>query len=199
MMSAKFLLLEYLGVAFAKQPPLVTAVVNDETFNFGVFKWALLEFIAYQEIFITRRFSMNNVYRLAILFYLCAFSLAGCAPVPNSTSGRVVVQDDHGMIDIVFSDHDREVIRKYYGDAFKSKHKSLPPGLAKKDKLPPGLEKQLVRRGQLPPGLQYDRFPSDLERQLSQIPDDYLRVVIDGSFVLFNRKTNVIFDVMHDL
>lgn len=142
---------------------------------------------------------MMNGSRLTMLGYLFFFALAGCVSGPNSASGRVVVQDDHGMIDIAFSSHDREVIRGYYESTYKSKEKHIPPGLAKKDKLPPGLQKQLVKNGQLPPGLQYDRFPNDLERQLSHIPDDYLRVVIDGSFVLFNRQTNVIFDVIHDL
>lgn len=43
---------------------------------------------------------------------------------------------------------DREYMRRWYDD-----HQSnLPPGLAKKDRLPPGLEKQLVSRGTLPPG-----------------------------------------------
>jgi len=37
---------------------------------------------------------------------------------------------------------------------------NLPPGLAKKDRLPPGLEKQLERRGTLPPGLQRKSVPA---------------------------------------
>lgn len=141
---------------------------------------------------------MINTCRLSLLSYLFIFALAGCVYGPDMTSGRVVVKDDHGMIDVAFNNHDRDIIRDYYRSTEKKK-KNLPPGLAKKNKLPPGLQKQLVKRGQLPPGLQYDRFPGDLERRLSRIPDDYLRVVIDGSFVLFNRKTNVIFDVIHDL
>jgi hypothetical protein len=141
---------------------------------------------------------MSNATRISMITYLF-FALAGCASSPYNTSGRVVVQDDHARVDIAFSNHDREIIREYYGATHNSKQKDIPPGLAKKDKLPPGLQKQLVKRGQLPPGLQYDRFPKDLERQLSPIPDDYLRVVIEGSFVLFNRQTNVIFDVIHEL
>ena len=141
---------------------------------------------------------MINASKMTMLTCFFFFILTGCVSGPNSTSGRVIVQDDHGMIDISFNNHDREVIREYYGSTYK-KEKHLPPGLAKKDKLPPGLQKQLVKRGQLPPGLQYARLPNDLERQLSHIPDDYLRVEIDGNFVLFNRQTNVIFDVIHDL
>jgi len=43
----------------------------------------------------------------------------------------------------------REVIRAWYSE----NERHLPPGLAKKDRLPPGLEKQLVRNGTLPPDL----------------------------------------------
>ena len=120
-------------------------------------------------------------------------ALNGCILDPGSTSGRVVVEGDHGMVDIAFNDHDRYLIRDYYGGG---KHKGLPPGLAKKGKLPPGIQKQLVRRGQLPPGLQYERFPADLERRLSRLPADYARIIVEGSFVLFNERTKVIFDIM---
>ena len=138
--------------------------------------------------------------RLILLICICIFPLIGCVYGPDNTSGRVVLQDDHGMVDIAFSDRDREIIDDYYyGHTYKKKKKGLPPGLAKKGKLPPGLQKQLVRRGQLPPGLQYRSLPYDLEGRLSHIPGDYARVMIEGSFILFNKRTNVIFDVIHDL
>ncbi len=140
------------------------------------------------------------MFRFILLISIFILPLIGCVYGPYNTSGRVVVHDDHGMVDIVFSDRDREIIHDYYyGHSYKKKKKGLPPGLAKKGKLPPGLQKQLVRRGQLPPGLQYRGLPYDLERRLSTIPGDYARIMIEGSFVLFNRNTNVIFDVIHDL
>ncbi len=37
----------------------------------------------------------------------------------------------------------------YYG-----RHDGLPPGLARKNRLPPGIQKHLLERGSLPPGLQ---------------------------------------------
>lgn len=137
--------------------------------------------------------------RLILVVCASCLVLAGCVYGPYNTSGRVVVQDDHGMIDIAFSDHDRALIHDYYyGQPHKMKKKGLPPGLAKKGKLPPGIQKQLVRRGQLPPGLQYRSLPNELEGRLSRIPDDFARVMIEGSFVLFNKRTNMIFDVIHD-
>src|SRR5260370_122526 len=94
-----------------------------------------------------------------------------------------------------YKDHDREVLRGWYGE-----HRDqLPPGLAKKDRLPPGLERQLVRRGTLPPGLQkrLQPCPEDLERRLPPPPPDCAHVVIGGHLVLLNRKTNIIVDVFH--
>lgn len=92
-----------------------------------------------------------------------------------------------------YKDLDREVLHGWYdehGD-------QLPPGLAKKDRLPPGLEKQLVRRGTLPPGLQkrLQPCPEELERQLPPPPPDCAHLVIGGHLVLLNRKTNIIVDI----
>lgn len=138
--------------------------------------------------------------RFILLICICIFPLIGCVYGPYNTSGRVVLQDDHGMVDIAFSDRDRAIIHDYYyGQTHQKKKKGLPPGLAKKGELPPGLQKQLVRRGQLPPGLQYRSLPHDLEQRLSLIPEGYARVMIEGSFVLFNNHTKVIFDVINDL
>jgi len=101
--------------------------------------------------------------------------------------------DDQG--ESYYKDHDREVMRDYY-----DQHASnLPPGLAKKDRLPPGLEKQLVRRGTLPPGLQkrIQPCPEELERRLPPPPPECAHVVVGGHVVLLNRKTNVVLDIFH--
>ncbi len=41
-----------------------------------------------------------------------------------------------------------------YSQEYDNAGYGLPPGLAKKDHLPPGLQKHLWKRGSLPPGLQ---------------------------------------------
>lgn len=132
------------------------------------------------------------------LFPICCFVLilGGGVAAASDVSGRVVVQGDHGMIDVAFGDRDRYLIREYYGTT--SHRKQLPPGLAKKGKLPPGIQKQLARQSQLPPDVRYRYFPRDLERQLSPLPDGYARVVIGGSFALIDKRTRVVFDVIHD-
>src|SRR6516165_2564034 len=90
-------------------------------------------------------------------------------------------------------DHHREAIRGWYLE----NESHLPPGLAKKDRLPPGLEKQLVRNGTLPPGLQkrFYPLPVELERRLPPPPPDCAHVLISGHIVLLNRRTNLIVDV----
>jgi hypothetical protein len=71
--------------------------------------------------------------------------------------------------------------------------------LAKRDRLPPGLERQLVVRGTLPPGLQkkMQPCPPDLERMLPPPPPNYAHVVIGGNLVLLNRANFQIADVFH--
>jgi len=106
--------------------------------------------------------------------------------------------DDRGPEQYQFRSQDREYVTSYY-----SKHgKGLPPGLAKRNgDLPPGLEKQLQRNGTLPPGLQKKMQPCPIEitRQLPPLPPDYQRSVIGASIVVFNRRTNIVVDVMADV
>jgi len=102
-------------------------------------------------------------------------------------------RDNHG--DHFYRDHDREVMRGWY-----NKHNgNLPPGLAKRDRLPPGLERQLVVRGTLPPGLQKKIQPAPVElvRMLPPPPPYCEHVVIGGSLVLLNRRNFMIVDVYH--
>jgi hypothetical protein len=91
-------------------------------------------------------------------------------------------------------DHDRRVARGWY-----SEHQGhLPPGLAKRDQLPPGLQRQLVVRGTLPPGLQkhLQPVPEDLEVRLTAPPPECAHVLIGGNIVLLNRRTNLVVDIV---
>src|SRR5215469_4458222 len=69
-----------------------------------------------------------------------------------------------------FEAREREIISGYYANP----GQGLPPGLAKREALPPGLEKQLVRNGTLPPGLQkrIQPCPPELVRVLPPPPPD---------------------------
>jgi hypothetical protein len=61
------------------------------------------------------------------------------------------------------------------------------------------LERQLVVRGTLPPGLQkkMQPCPRELEMMLPPPPPNYAHVVIGGNLVLVNRVTFQIADVFH--
>jgi len=78
----------------------------------------------------------------------------------------------------------------------KQKHKDLPPGIAKKGTLPPGIAKQLVRNGQLPPGLEYRSLPPDLIVQLPPLAPNYRYVIADDRVMLIQAATNVIMDIL---
>ena len=98
--------------------------------------------------------------------------------------------------EIVFSEQERILIKGWFG----THRTGLPPGLAKKERLPPGLEKQLRTRGTLPPGLQkkMQPLPLDLEHKLRRLPTGYRRVVIAGIVILMNEKTAVIYDIIRE-
>ncbi|HET9839365.1 MAG TPA: hypothetical protein VFR84_14125 [Candidatus Angelobacter sp.] len=103
-----------------------------------------------------------------------------------------------GGVRIVFSVHDRDIIRDYYHDQYSN----LPPGLAKRGgNLPPGLQKHLERDGTLPPGLQkrVQPFPVELERRLPRLPDTYTRVTLGVDILILDRRTQRIMDIVHDV
>ncbi len=81
----------------------------------------------------------------------------------------------------------------------KDKHgKGLPPGLAKRDQLPPGLEKQLQKNGTLPPGLAKRDLPPDLEDRLGRPPEGYERTIVDNDVVLVEAATRKVVDIITD-
>jgi hypothetical protein len=89
-----------------------------------------------------------------------------------------------------FSDQDRQII----GDCFENDRAGLPPGLAKKDHLPPGLERQLQRNGTLPPGLQkrVQPLPGSCAARLPRLPRDWERVVLGGRILLLDPQQTIV-------
>ena len=81
----------------------------------------------------------------------------------------------------------------------KGKSKGLPPGLAKRDQLPPGLQRQLERNGRLPAGLAKRDLPADLISRLPRRTDNQEVTVVEGDVVLLDKATGIILDVIKDV
>ncbi|WP_297528132.1 hypothetical protein [Thiohalobacter sp.] len=129
--------------------------------------------------------------RLLPMLALAAL-VSACIQRPVIHEADMVVGDRHNRVEIRFSDRDRVLIRDYY-------RRHLPPGLAKKSRLPPGLRKQLYRHGELPPGLQGRGLPAELERRLTRLPDGYVRIRVGTDVVLMDRRTRVVLDIIRDI
>jgi len=84
---------------------------------------------------------------------------------------------------------------------FRDNRGHLPPGLAKRETLPPGLEKQLQRKGKLPPGLEkkLQPMPPALEKQLVVLPTGYRRVVIGDNVIVMNVDTSIVYDIVRSV
>jgi hypothetical protein len=89
----------------------------------------------------------------------------------------------------VFSESDRQSIRRCMVD----NRAGLPPGLAKRDRLPPGLERQLRVNGTLPPGLQkrVQPLPGVCSAGLPRLPVDWVRVILGGRVLLLDRAQRI--------
>jgi len=96
---------------------------------------------------------------------------------------------------VVDRDGHHRVIREYAVAG------SLPPGLAKRESLPPGLRKKLRERGALPPGLQKRLVPvpAPLAARLPGIPSYYDRYFIGDDLIVVDTRTNRVVTVIRDV
>jgi hypothetical protein len=105
---------------------------------------------------------------------------------PQRANGHVIVIDQAGH---------RRIVQEFYSGG------SLPPGLAKRDSLPPGLSKQLRERGQLPPGLQkrLTPVPAALGSRLPAMPAHYTRSFAGRDLIFVDTRTNRIVSIIRDI
>ena len=111
---------------------------------------------------------------------------------PVGTSGHAKKTDRDVAID---RDGHVRVIREYAHAG------SLPPGLAKRQALPPGLRKQLHERGTLPPGLQKRlvAVPAPLIARMPPVPDYYHRYFAGDDLLIVDGRTNRIAAIIPDV
>ena len=116
-------------------------------------------------------------------------------------------ETEQQLINEYFKEHRDSSDHEYGGGKHKKnkkgknnkKQKGMPPGLAKKSQLPPGLQKQLDRNGTLPPGLAKRSLPSDLERRLPPVNNGMERVIADTHVLLVDKATGIIRDIIKDI
>jgi hypothetical protein len=135
-----------------------------------------------------------------------AVTLAAAQP-PKAEPGNAGQGAGSDVAARVFSEIEKQLIRDYYGKhgagpasaTSKGKSKQLPPGLAKRDRLPPGLEQHIEKNGTLPPGLAKRDLPPDLESRLPHHPKGIGRKIVDTDVVLLEQATGVVLDILKDV
>ncbi len=87
-----------------------------------------------------------------------------------------------------FTSYDRRQIRDCFSDS-----SNLPPGLARREDLPPGLERQVERNGTLPPGLQnrVQPLPEPCSANLPRLPADWSRVVLGRRVLMLDPDSRI--------
>ncbi|MDX2150321.1 MAG: hypothetical protein SFV54_06290 [Bryobacteraceae bacterium] len=126
--------------------------------------------------------------RVSIVLLLAALAVGAGQAKPGQGKGKghekqAAVSHGGGQTGRpVFAASDITLIRGYYGTAA----------------LPPGIQKRLIRKGTLPPGIakKMTPFPVDLDRQLPPLPAGYRRAYYDGWALLVHDATNVVLDVI---
>jgi hypothetical protein len=115
--------------------------------------------------------------------------------VENKAEKKADKKDDKAKVAVVDRDGHVRVIREY------ARAGSLPPGLAKREALPPGLRAQLRERGALPPGLQKRLVPvpAPLIVRLPGVPSYYRRYFIGDDLIIVDTRTNRLVSVIRDV
>lgn len=132
---------------------------------------------------------------LLVVWLAAAMSpvLVGCVAGPGY--GEVPARDPYYSVRVMFTDHDRRLINDYYAP----RYRSLPPGLAKKDRLPPGHAWRARPNQTIHDEARWRYLPNELEQRLTRLPPEYVRVVIGTDVVLMNVRTRVVVDVLEDM
>jgi len=105
--------------------------------------------------------------------------------------------------EISFSLKEKAIIADFYGGSAPAGGQGKGKGKNKQNKgkgvgnqgLPPGLAK----KGKLPPGIAKRQLPNTLLAQLPPPPRGYERVIVDNDVLLINIATQIVHDVLTDI
>lgn len=129
------------------------------------------------------------MWRRAFIFGAILGAMGGAAQAEPAGRGRGRREREDGgaqlRAQISFSSRDRSMLQTYYGGSG----------------LPPGLERNVQRRGQLPPGLQrqYEqrgRLPPGLERRLTPLPPGYAYRVRGADVLILSLRDGRVMDLI---
>lgn len=112
---------------------------------------------------------------------LAALLLVLALPLAAKKGGNKQGGGGKSNVAVVFAAGDLHLIHDYYG----------------RQGLPPGIQKQLIRKGTLPPGIakKIAPLPPELDRRLAPLPPGVHRGVYGGSAILYDPVARVIYDV----
>jgi hypothetical protein len=142
-------------------------------------------------------FQKEKRMKSSLLLVLLAASmtsvLVGCESYPRY--GEVDVRDPYYATRVVFTDHDRRLINDYY----EPRYRKLPPGQAKRDRLPPGHAWRARHNQPIHEDARWRYLPNELDQRLSRLPSEYVRVIIGTDMVIMNVRTRVVVDMLEDI
>ena len=145
---------------------------------------------------------LRSLLILAVLLLPMAAAQATNTGVVEETLGRVFTEIERQMIEDFYGerrghrDDDEGRGRGNKGDKNRGNSGDMPPGLAKRDQLPPGLAMQLERNGTLPPGLAKRDLPPELLARLTGPARGTQRQVVGSDVLLVDTATGIILDIL---
>lgn len=117
----------------------------------------------------------------------------------GGTAVTATVSSGGTSVSVSFGKSEIRLIRDWFANP--QNLRGLPPGLAKREQLPPGLQRHLERNGTLPPGLQkkIQPLPVSLAGRLPRRPDGIDIVFVVGNVLLLEARTSKILDIVVDV
>jgi hypothetical protein len=112
------------------------------------------------------------------------------------TASAVRISSPASSLFAGFGEDERRLITDWFHDS--NNVNTLPPALAKQERLAPALQKQLTRNATLPLGLERKSqpLPRALETRLPRLPAGRRRVVVGGNVILLDESTSMIVDII---
>lgn len=133
----------------------------------------------------------------ALLIAACLMPMLASAGHPGHGKGPADRAPSAASPARGFSDAEREDIESYFAK-HPEKRRELPPGLAKKGKIPKGWRKKLAVGNTVPDDAWERRvpLPDDVRRKLPPLPEDVVLVRIEDRVVKVRERTREILGVL---